>query len=71
MKKKFSVEVDCAACAAKVEEAMRAVPGVDDVSVSFMSQKMSIKADDSLFDSVLQECLKAAKKVEPDFTIEL
>jgi hypothetical protein len=36
-----------------------------------MSQKMSIEADDSLFDSVLQECLKAAKKVEPDFAIEL
>ena len=48
MTKKINIEVDCAACAAKVEDAMRAVPGVDSVSVSFMTQKMSLEADKSL-----------------------
>lgn len=70
MKKKFNIEVDCAACAAKVEDAIRAVDGVDDVSVSFMTQKMSVEADASLFPSIMHECLKAGRKVEPDFTIE-
>lgn len=71
MKKKFKIEVDCANCAAKIETAAKQVPGVTDASVSFMAQKMMLEADDAQFDAVLQEVVKVAKKVEPDFEIEL
>ena len=71
MQKKFSIEVDCANCAAKIENAVKQLPGVKNVSVSFMAQKMLLEADDDKFDAVLKDAIKAAKKVEPDFEIEL
>ena len=71
MQKKFKIEVDCANCAAKIETAVKAIPGVNDASISFMAQKMMLNADDDKFDAVLKEAVKAAKKVEPDFEIEL
>ena len=71
MKKKFTIEVDCANCAAKIENAVKALPGVTNASISFMAQKMMLEADDDKFDAVLQEAVKVAKKVEPDFEIEL
>lgn len=71
MKKKFNIEVDCANCAAKIETAAKQVPGVTAASVSFMTQKMMLEADDDRFDAVLKEVVKVAKKVEPDFEIEL
>ena len=71
MKKKFTIEVDCANCAAKIENAVKELPGVTNASISFMAQKMMMEADDDKFDAVLQEAVKVAKKVEPDFEIEL
>ena len=71
MQKKFKIEVDCANCAAKIETAVKALPGVNNASVSFMAQKMLLEADDDKFDAVLKDAVKAAKKVEPDFEIEL
>ncbi|MCR4764026.1 MAG: cation transporter [Lachnospiraceae bacterium] len=71
MKKKFKCEVDCANCAAKVEEAIRKVPGVIDVSVNFLTQKTMIEAADGEFDAVVQAALKAAKKVEDEFEMEI
>ena len=71
MKKKFNIEVDCANCAAKIETAVKALDGVNDASVSFMGQKMLLDADDDKFDAVLKAAVKTAKKVEPDFEIEL
>ncbi|EEG94383.1 heavy metal-associated domain protein [Roseburia inulinivorans DSM 16841] len=48
MKKKFKLEdLDCANCAAKMEDAIKKIPGVNDASVSFMTQKMSIDAEDA------------------------
>lgn len=49
MKKKFKIEVDCANCAAKMEEAVKKVSGVTDATVSFMTQKLAIEADDARF----------------------
>ena len=46
MQKKFKIEVDCANCAAKIETAVKALPGVKNASVSFMAQKMLLEADD-------------------------
>ena len=71
MQKKFKIEVDCANCAAKIETAVKALPGVKNASVSFMAQKMLLEADDDKFDAVLKDAVKAAKKDEPDFEIEL
>lgn len=56
MKKKFKLQdLDCANCAAKMEEAIKKIEGVSDATVSFMTQKMTIEADDSRFDEIMKE----------------
>ncbi len=69
MKKAYKIEIDCAVCAAKVEEAIRKIDGVKDVRVNFMTQKMIIEADETRFEEIIKEALKVAKKIEPDFCI--
>lgn len=71
MQKKFKIEVDCANCAAKMEEAVKKINGVHNASVSFMAQKMVIDADDARFDAIMKEVVKTCKKVEPDCEIYL
>lgn len=72
MKKKFKmVDLDCANCAAKMEAAIKKLEGVNDATVSFMTQKLSIDADDARFDEIMQEVVKICKKVEPDCKIQL
>ena len=72
MKKTFNLEdLDCAVCAAKMEDAIRKIDGVTDVSVSFMTQKMTVEADDARFDEIMKNIVKVCKKVEPDCTILL
>ena len=68
---KTKIEVDCANCAAKIEDAVKKLPGVNSASVSFMAQKMVLDVDDDKFDAVLKDVVKTAKRVEPDFEIEL
>ena len=71
MKKKFKLQdLDCANCAQKMEDAIKKIDGVNDASVSFMTQKMSIDADDERFDAIMDEVVKVCKKVEPDCEIE-
>lgn len=69
MKKKFKIEVDCANCAAKMEDAVKHLDGVNDVNINFMTQKMKLDADDARFDEIMDEVVKACKKVEPDCEI--
>lgn len=71
MKKKFNIEVDCAACAAKMEAAAQKVPGVNSASVSFMTQKLAVDIADDCFDETLKEVIRACKRVDSDFSIEL
>ena len=72
MKKVFKLEeLDCANCAAKMEAAIKKIDGVQDATVSFMTQKLTIQADDARFDAVVQEAVKVCKKVEPDCEIVL
>ena len=66
MKKRYKFEVDCANCAAKVEEAVKKIDGVHDATVNFMAQKLVLDADDARFDEILKEVVAVAKKVEPD-----
>ena len=70
MKKKFKCEIDCANCAAKVEEAAKKIDGVKSVSINFMTQKMTLEADDERFDEILEEVVRTGRKVEPDFSVE-
>lgn len=70
MKKSYKIEVDCAACAMKMEEAAKKVAGVKDAGVAFMTQKMSVEFEDGAdVDKVMQSILKACRKVEPDCEI--
>ena len=72
MKKTYKLtDLDCANCAAKMETAIKKLDGVTDASVSFMTQKLVLEADDARFDAILKEVVKACKKVEPDCTILL
>lgn len=72
MKKTYKIEVDCANCALKMEEAAKKVDGIQDVTVSFMTQKMKVDfaegADDK---AVMAAVVKACKKVEDDCEIYL
>ncbi len=70
MKKKFKLEdLDCANCAAKMEEAIKKIKGINDANVSFMTQKMTIDAQDENFDEIMKEVVKVCAKVEPDCRI--
>ncbi len=72
MKKKFKLtDLDCANCAAKMEDAIKKIDGVIDANVSFMMQKMTIEADEARFDEIMKEVVAACKKVEPDCIINM
>ena len=71
MKKKFNCEVDCANCAAKLEDAIKKIAGVDDAKVNFLTQKLTLVAADDIFESVLDQVIKTAKRIEPDTVIEV
>ena len=67
MKKTYKIEVDCANCAAKMEEAAKNTDGVATASVNFVMQKMTVEfaegADPAV---VMPKVREACKKVEPD-----
>lgn len=72
MKKVFKLEdLDCANCAAKMERAIVKINGVTSATVSFMSQKLNIEADDAKFDDIMKEVVKTCKRIEPDCRIIL
>ncbi|MCR5234457.1 MAG: heavy-metal-associated domain-containing protein [Lachnospiraceae bacterium] len=67
MKKKFKLEdLDCANCAAKMEAAIKEIPGVVSASVNFLAQKMTIEAPDEMFDDIVKKAAECISKVEPD-----
>ena len=70
MKKTYKlIDLDCANCAAKMEAAIKKLPGVTDATVSFLTQKMTIEADD--LDAIIKDVVKCIKKVEPDCEVVL
>lgn len=73
MKKKFKLQdLDCANCAAKMEEAVKATAGVKDATLSFMTLKLKVEFEDGAdVDVVMQEAVKNCKKVEDDCEIFL
>ncbi len=71
MKKIYKIEVDCANCAAKAEDAAKKVAGVSDLTINFMTQKMTVVfAEDADEKKVLKDILKTCRKVERHFAIE-
>ena len=72
MKKKFKLQdLDCANCAAKMEESIKKIDGVNDAVVSFMTQKMTVDADDERFDEIMDEVVRVCANVKPDCQILL
>lgn len=70
MKKVFKLQdLDCANCAKKMEDAINKLDGVESATVSFISQKLTITADDARFDDIMKQVVKKCNKVEPDCTI--
>ncbi len=72
MKKVYKMQdLDCANCAAKMEREISKIDGVVKASVNFMTQKLTVEADESDFDTVMEKIVKACKKIEPDCKIML
>ncbi|MBO6060767.1 MAG: heavy-metal-associated domain-containing protein [Clostridia bacterium] len=73
MKKVFMLEdLDCANCAAKMENGIKKLEGVKDASVSFMTQRMTVEAEEGVdFDELMRRVVKLCRKVEPDMRIKL
>lgn len=68
MKIKYMLEgLDCANCAAKIENAVAKIEGVKEVTVSFMTTKMTLEVDD---EAILGEVEKVVRKVEPDVNLK-
>lgn len=67
MKKVIKLQdLDCANCAAKIENAVSKLENVISCKVNFMGQKMTLEAPDEQFDSVLAQAKKEANKIESD-----
>lgn len=72
MKKTYKIEVDCANCANKMEEATKKTAGVKDATVNFMTLKMIVEFEEGAdANTVMQEVLANCKKVEDDCEIYL
>ena len=70
MTKRFKlIDLDCANCAAKMEAAIKKLPGVEEANVSFMMQKLTVTADEGRFEEIMDQIEKACKKGEPDCRI--
>ncbi len=70
MKKVFKLEdLDCANCAAKMEAAIRSIDGVTNATVSYMRQSLTLEADDTRFDAILEKAAAVCRKIEPDCRI--
>ena len=71
MKKKFAIEgIDCANCAAKMEEAINKIEGINSATINFFAEKITIDADDANFDALVDEAEKSCNKVDKGVTIK-
>lgn len=70
MRKTFKLQdLDCANCAAKMESGIKKIDGVADATMSFMTQKLTIDAEDARFGEILDKVEDVCRKVEPDMVI--
>ena len=72
MKKTFKmIDLECAHCAAKMEDAIKKLGGVNSASVNFLAQKVTVDGDDARFDAIMKEVVKVCQKIEPDCQVVL
>lgn len=72
MKKTFELEdLDCAHCAAKMEDGIRKLEGVTAVTVSFLTQRLTLEAPDDKFDEIVKQAVKICRKIEPDCKVKV
>ncbi len=70
MKKTYKLEdLDCAVCAAKMAEAVRKIEGVENAEVSFLTQRMTVEADEALLPEIMKKAVKVCRRIEPDCKI--
>ena len=70
MKKTFKIEnLDCAHCAAKIQDGIQKIDGVKNAEVNFLTLKLKLEADDDRFDEIFQKALKVINSVEPECEI--
>ena len=70
MKKVFRMkDLDCAHCAQKMEDGIKKIRGVKDAKVNFMLMKLTVDAEDDLFEAVMDEAVKVCRRIEPDCRI--
>lgn len=70
MKKKFKLQdLDCANCAAKMEDGIKKIAGVNDASVSFMTQKLMVDCEEDQLDEIMKKVVAVCAKIEPDCKI--
>lgn len=70
MKKKFKLEeLDCANCAAKMEEGIKKIEGVENATVSFMTQKLTVEAPEEQLEEIMKKVKEVCAKIEPDCKI--
>lgn len=69
MKKNYKIKVDCANCAAKIERAINKIKSVENASINFMTQKLTVEAEEPSFESTMKDIIKTATKVEKGFEI--
>ncbi len=66
MKKKFTLsEIDCANCAAKMEDGINKIDGVEEASINFMAQKLTVECDEERYDEIVEQIKMVIKKIEP------
>jgi len=71
MKKSYRLKgLQCASCAAKMENNIKKIDGVNDASIDFMMQRMTIDYDESKYQEMIRETVKIISKIEPDCTVQ-
>lgn len=71
MKKRYIIEeLCCANCAAKMEDAIRKIEGVNSATINFLTQKLTLDAEDDRFESILDQAEGIIKKIEPDCIVK-
>lgn len=70
MKKTYDLtDLDCAVCAAKMEDAISRIKGVESVSVSFFTQKLTVECEEEQLPAIMKQAVKVCRKIEPDCRI--
>ena len=66
MRKTYKIkELDCANCAAKMEDAVKKIEGVSFAGVNFLTQKLTVEADDADFDEIMKKAVRVCRRIEP------